>query len=106
MHEAAKAGRIVAATADIYDRERLGAIRRWLDAEQWDVKSIYASNIQDVNRAEIDWKKLGACYGIREQKILHPPGDGLMARIFPRANHSKAFQEVLAKGYDVFAKRG
>ncbi len=66
VHEAAKEGRILTADANIYDRERLGAMRRWCDANQMAVTSIYASNIEDMNKDQPSMRTVTRIMPVRD----------------------------------------
>ncbi|MEZ5691577.1 MAG: hypothetical protein R3D71_07930 [Rickettsiales bacterium] len=50
LHKLAKDGNIVTAELDIHNEDRIKALRSWLDKQNVEVRSVYASNILDLEK--------------------------------------------------------
>lgn len=100
VRKAAIEGRIMAADANIYDRPRLAALRTWCDAHKLAVTSVYASNIEDLNKDELDRSALRTHCGIdmdRPRRMTERRA----------GNHApKALEDILAMGPDALRAQG
>ncbi len=104
VRKAACEGRILAADANIYDRERLAMLRKWCDAQQIAVTSIYASNIQDSTRDELDEFGVRTLYGVDphgrgEPGVITRWVDRGVERLTGVKPKHRNLQDVLNRGY-------
>ncbi|MBA4274544.1 MAG: hypothetical protein C0436_02700 [Alphaproteobacteria bacterium] len=105
VHEAAREGRILAADANIYDRERIGHLRRLCDGGRLDVTSIYASNIEDFNKDKIDAQRMKTLYGVNPDMVKKP--NSFVKRVGQRFGlRERTLQDVLSQPEEVLRGEG